>query len=360
MKALFVNPGGIGDQILLLPTVKLFKDYFQDCSIDLITEPRSTCIREITNLYRNVKEFDFKGNNLKILKLRELLRDKNYKYLFISGASYKANLTALLSSAEIKIGFHKSILSNLFLTHSIKLNTKQYFANSLAELITPIIPDTKNLIKTHDLIPEIKISSSSIEWIKKSIMPRIKDRYYSKKIFIHPGVSKLSIKKNILKTWNEKNWATLIEKLIENQDNTVILLGGKDDEETIKKIHSKITFFTRPKNFFDFSNENFSLEKLAALISTADLFICVDSAPMHIAVGLGKKIVAFFGPTDPKKLLPNDQRFTAVHATELSCRPCLFDIRKESCSKPICLDIPAEQMLNAIKKQLELSTVLEE
>ncbi len=357
MRALFVNSGGIGDQILLLPTVKIFKENFSNYEIDLLCEPRSNIISELTNLYRRVKSFDFKDSNINIFKLRDLLRAHYYKYLILTGSSYKANIIATLSNSEIKLGFYKGIFSNVFLTSPVKLNKNQYAGNMFVELLSPIIPEVKSLLRHKTFIPEIKLFPESIEKVKEILNPRIKERYFAKKIFIHPGVSKLSIQKRILKAWAAKNWATIIEKLVEDENNTVILLGGKDDAETIAEIHKKLAFFAKPKNFFDFSSFNLSIQHLGGLISTSDLLICTDSAPMHLAVGLGKKLVAFFGPTDPKKLLPNDPRFLAVHADNLECRPCLFDVRKESCSKPACLDVTPDAMLKAIKKQLELTMI---
>lgn len=353
MRALFINPGGIGDQILLLPAVKLLKERFPNIEIDLIAEPRSSCIAELTDLYRKVREFNFKEKNPNVFKLQELIRRRKYKFLFSTGSSYRANFVASLGDAEVKAGFYKGIFSHLFLTHCIKLNTKQYTSNMFAELLSPVVPEIKGIIREKDLVPEIKLNPDSIQWAKETLNLRIKDKYFTKKIFIHPGVSKLSIQKNILKTWSSKNWAELIERLLENSNNTVVLLGGKDDSETISEIHKKLNFFAKPKNYFDLSSLNIPIDKLAALISLSDLLVCVDSAPMHIGVGLGKKVVAFFGPTDPKKLLPNDKRFLPIYAESLKCRPCLFDTRKESCSKPVCLDVSSDLMLGAISKQLE-------
>ncbi|MBI2995967.1 MAG: glycosyltransferase family 9 protein [Candidatus Melainabacteria bacterium] len=357
MRALFINPGGIGDQILLLPTVKLLKEKYPNCMIDLLTEPRSECVANLTNLFRKVKVFDFKEKNPNILRLIKIIRARNYKYIISTGSSYKANLVAFLGNSNTKIGFYSGVLSNFFLTQSIKLNTKQYATNMFAELLLPIFPELKNLIQSKDLIPEIKLNPEAIQWAKEILVPRIQERYYAKKIFIHPGVSKLSIQKNILKSWPGKNWAALIEKLLENKDNNVILLGGKDDTDTINEIHKRLTFFARPKNFFDFSSLDLSIEKLAALIGSSDLLVCADSVPMHIGVALGKKIVSFFGPTDPKKLLPKDPRFIAVHVNDLECRPCLFDTRKKSCSKPECLGVLPETMLSAINKVIHSETL---
>ena len=331
MRALFINPGGIGDQILFLPTGKLLKDKYPPCEIDLICEPRSSCIGQITNLYRKIREFDFKVSSPSIFELRNLIRRRKYRYLISSGLSYKANLVAFLGHADFKIGFYKGVFTNLLLTNPVKINTEQYVSNMFAELLTPVIPEVKDITRSKILIPEIKINPEAIEWAKETLSPRIKERYYAKKIFIHPGVSSLSIKKNIIKTWGPKNWASLIEKLLENTNNTVILLGGKDDFEIISEIHKNLSFFARPKNFFDLSTLDITLDKLGALIGTSDLLVCVDSAPMHIAVALGKKLVAYFGPTDPKKLLPLDLRFTGI-----------------------CNATP-EMMLNAINSQLTVS-----
>ena len=352
MKALLINPGGIGDQILLLPLVKVLRDSYPSLEIDLLTEPRSSVIGQLTNLYRKIKTYDFKAKSPNILKLREVMRSSYYKYLISTGASLKANLTTTLSNAEVKIGFNCGILSKLCLTHSIKINTNQYASQMFIDLLNPLIHNLQRVKQNIHIVPDIKLTKENIEWAKEVLAPRIRDRYYAKKIFIHPGVSKLSIKKNILKGWSSKHWATLIEKLIEDPNNTVILIGGKDDHETITEINKRLSFFAKPKNFFDLSSMDVGIEKLAALISSSDLLVCVDSAPMHIAVALGKKLVAFFGPTNPNKLLPKDPRFLPVYAEDLACRPCLFDTRKESCSSPVCLEVTPKSMLNAISKQL--------
>ena len=55
--------------------------------------------------------------------------------------------------------------------------------------------------------------------------------------------------------------------------------------------------------------------KLAAFIAAANLMLCTDSAPMHLAVAVGTYTIALFGPTDPKKLLPKSDRVIAVKSS---------------------------------------------
>lgn len=352
MKSLFINPGGIGDQILLLPTIKILKKYMPSLKVDLITEPRSKSIEELTPLFRSVKSFDFKSPKAKLSQLISLMNRHKYKHVFITGSSFKANALALFSQAKEKIGFRNSILSPYLLTKSVKLNQNQYASNMFSDLLIPLIPNLTELINGRDLIPTLHLEEDAINFAKEVIVPRVQDKYYAKKIVIHPGSSKLSTKKNILKGWSPKKWASLIEKLIESEDQIVILVGGKEDKEIIDEIEKNVMIFAKPKNFFDLTTLNLKLDQLAAIISYSDLLVCVDSAPMHVGIGLGKKLVAFFGPTNPKKLIPQDSRFKAVYNAELECRPCLFDKRKESCAKPVCLDVSVDEMLKAINEQL--------
>jgi ADP-heptose:LPS heptosyltransferase len=43
-----------------------------------------------------------------------------------------------------------------------------------------------------------------------------------------------------------------------------------------------------------------------AVIAGADLVVCNDSAPLHLAVGLDRPTVSLFGPTDPAAVGPYD------------------------------------------------------
>jgi len=56
------------------------------------------------------------------------------------------------------------------------------------------------------------------------------------------------------------------------------------------------------------------LGQLAALIAGANLMLCTDSAPMHLAVAVQTYTLALFGPTDPAKLLPRSDKFVGIQS----------------------------------------------
>lgn len=64
-----------------------------------------------------------------------------------------------------------------------------------------------------------------------------------------------------------------------------------------------------------------SLRQLAAALALADLVVCHDSGPMHIAAALNKPIVAIFGPTNPVRTGPHCQSAQVV-SLPLPCVPC--------------------------------------
>ncbi len=82
-----------------------------------------------------------------------------------------------------------------------------------------------------------------------------------------------------------------------------------------------------------------SLADLAALIELCDLMVCVDSAPMHVAIGLRKPLVALFGPFNPALLVPNDPRFKTIWDSRGGTRT-MFD--------RLGVNIPPQEVFEAI------------
>ena len=51
------------------------------------------------------------------------------------------------------------------------------------------------------------------------------------------------------------------------------------------------------------------------------MLITNDSAPLHLGCAVGAKVLAVFGPTDPKKYGPTGE-FDVVINKKLFCSPC--------------------------------------
>ena len=128
----------------------------------------------------------------------------------------------------------------------------------------------------------------------------------------------------------------------------VILVGGPDDKECIETILQTV----RTQNFENLYGTTKNLKDLANLISSAETFLCSDSAPLHIAVALGIKTYVIFGPTDVNALIPQSEKIIPIMANDnCELKPCLWARRQTTCEKLNCLKITPSQIANTICKK---------
>lgn len=316
-KILTINFGGIGDEILFLPTLMGLRKYQPDAHITLILEPRSSSVTELTDLVDQIITFDIKKRPLMVsdlLNLLGLLRSGNYQTVISSGSSPLVSLLLFLSQIPERIGYDSGPVSRLLLTGAVKLNYKQYAANMYYDLLSELRLPQKSVV------PEVQVPAESLLSMTNFLQQSRLISAQGKKVrlVLHPGTSLLAIKKGIIKTWDACSWVSLIESLLNHADFEIILAGGPDDQATIRQILDLAGAKNLSERLLSAYGVTKTLGDLAALIQLSDLLICVDSAPMHIGVGLGKPLVALFGPTDPNKLLPNDTRFKPLFSRKES------------------------------------------
>ncbi len=344
-KVLVINFGGIGDQILFLPTLKAIKEIYENASITFITEPRSKSIKDLVSYIDEIIICDIKTGNkyFKALKLLFDIRKGKYDIVFSCGGSQFVSVLLFLTDIKNRIGYNSGKLSKFLLTKAVKLNKQQYAADMYYDLVRHLKPDD-------EILPEIELPQDYENQARDIINPQDKQV-----ILMHPGVSKLSLQKNIIKFWDVKSWSDLIVDLSNDNKYKTVLCGGPDDKDIIDKIEAKLSIADFNKdNYLNLYGRTKNILQLAGLIKASDLLVCVDSAPMHIAVGLNKKLISLFGPTDEKKLLPsNNSNFVAVtNKYSASCRPCLWDKRQASCERLKCLNINYLDVLKQITSTL--------
>lgn len=323
-KILAINFGGIGDEILFLPALASLKKEYPDVKITLALEPRSKSIKDLTNLVDDVMCIDVKGKHKYLALMKLILKALVGKFdmVFSSGANQLIPVLLFLTGITYRYGYNSGVLSRVLLTKAVKLKQNQYASAMYHELVTPVTD-----FKTE--FP--KIDAGEIEKEPNSVL-------------IHPGVSKMSVMKNMVKTWSPEIWAELVKKVIDT-GKKVYLIGGPDDKECIEKI---VEIIGTPENFINLYGTTKNIMDLARLTKRAEVLICSDSAPMHIGVGVGTKTLALFGPTDEKKLIPNNEKFIAIKNTNCDCRPCLWDKRQTTCEGLECLNINLDEVVKMI------------
>lgn len=326
MRILFINFGGLGDEILFLPTIISIKKQFPNAEITLALEPRSKGVTSLTNIIDKTLFADIKGKD----KYKELLFllfkiwTQNFDMVISSGSNKFISIFLFLTFIKKRYGYDSGRLSEILLTKAVKLNKNQYAAKMYHDLVREITDyDTE--------LPEIQIERNPVE---------------PNTVLIHPGVSLLSVKKNMIKTIPAKTWAEVVEKLAD-KGKKVILAGGPDDKETIETIIKMVP----QEKFVNMFGKTKNLKELAQLISGAEKFLCSDSAPLHIAVALGVKTYVIFGSTDDKKLIPDNGLVVPIKANcNCPLQPCLWERRQTTCETLDCLKISADEIVEKIEQ----------
>lgn len=352
-KILLICFGGIGDIILFYPVIDTLRDLYPKSNIIFVVEPRCKNIAEKHEGINKVITFDLKNNPTfkDYFEFIKKLRKENLDLAVSMGRSPLVPVLLTLSGAKHTVGYSTNFLKFLY-SKSVPLNQNQYAAKMYFDLLKGVGIDADRL----NPIPCIKIADKDKCWAEEWFNNKnINLGDQQKTVMVHPGASQISKQKNIIKTWAPEKWAMLINELLSNNIR-VILAGGPDDLEDINIIKNNVN--TESPNFYNAYGETKSLEQLTAIIKKLDLLICVDSAPLNMAVGVKTPAVAIFGPTNEKKILPNDSKFKAVRVN-LDCTPCLWDKRQTTCDALTCLkNIDVNTVLSAVNKQLEITEKL--
>ncbi len=319
-KVLFINLGGIGDEIMFLPSIISYKEQFPEARVTLALEARSACITELTELIDELIYVE--KNKMGMLKLLLKMWFGGFDTVISSGSNKLISVLLFLSRIKTRVGYDSGMLSQKLLTNSVKLNKNQYAVKMYHDLVTPFT-EVRTDVPVFNIAPKEKMANT---------------------ILIHPGVSKKSFSQGMIKTITPDEWAELVAELAKS-GKKILLTGGKDDAEVISKIKSKL-----PSDVYtDVSGESATLKDLAELISGAEVLVCSDSAPLHIAVGMKTKTFVFFGSTDYKKLIPDNGLVVPIlNDFECPLRPCLWERRQTSCETVDCLKYDLKKVAEQI------------
>jgi len=147
-----------------------------------------------------------------------------------------------------------------------------------------------------------------------------------------------------LKNWPPGKWARFAARMRALYGSKVILVGAPGegiDSPDIVDLSGKL-----------------GIKELAALLERADLFVGLDSGPMHVASAANAPVVALFGPTHARVGAPNCDSFIAVQAPASCDVPCGL----KSCTRGGgCMDsISVETVVRASRRLLERAGSLRE
>ncbi len=353
---LIINPFGIGDVLFSTPLIRnlaknfpLAKIYYlanRKTALLLIHHPliSKVFVYERDEFTAQMKKSGWLGLKKYAAFIKEIRNEKIDAAIDLS-LNTPFGFIAMMSGIKERFGLdYKN--RGLFLTHKLKIlgfcdkHVVEYYLSVLKLLG----------IELGECGLEVYPGEQNREWARDYLKRKGINR--DKLIFgIAPCGGDAFGKDANIKRWPAEKFAALIVYLLKEYPADIFLFAGPKEKDDVAQIIKAAGNSPRIHEFTDCS-----LAQTVALLEFCGLFIGNDTGPMRFADGLGKKIVALFGPVDEKIYgpYPADEKRALVIKKDLACRPCYRKLRLTPClANQKCLrDIEVEEVAAAIKKLL--------
>jgi ADP-heptose:LPS heptosyltransferase len=143
---------------------------------------------------------------------------------------------------------------------------------------------------------------------------------FSRRVSLNRNKTVIGINTGASPRWQYKEWTlegfnALINTVLQKTDWTVLLYGGPHETDRNKELSS-----INVKRVINTGSNN-SLRQFFALVTLSDVFLTGDTLALHVATALGKKVVAYFGPTSAAEIDSYEGQIIKVQS-DLDCLVC--------------------------------------
>ncbi|MBM4294251.1 MAG: putative lipopolysaccharide heptosyltransferase III [Deltaproteobacteria bacterium] len=374
-KILVIKLRQIGDVLLTVPAFRALRENFPEAHIAALVNSGteevlggSPLIDEVITYNRGINKLNpWQRSRREIAFVRELRKQRFDLAIDLSGGD-RAAITAFLSGARYRIGTN---VSRYGFWGKSRLYT--HFANGGGKHI---------VLRDHDVMAQFGIHASNLS-VDFFIPPaarrqveqwfRLRNNEKDLVVHIHP------VSKWFFKCWKDEDMAEVAGWLI-NQGVKVVVTSSPESLE-LQRTRNMLSLIpgtaAAHSHLLDLSGQT-TLPLLAAVSEAADLFLGIDSAPMHISAAVGTPVIALFGPSLTHRWAPwpNQRLFESkidlrhyyrdgcyylgdhvVIQKDWECVPCGRDgcegTKQSRCLDEISVEKVKEILMTRMKKKIE-------
>ena len=319
MKILFIKLGALGDVINTLPLAITLHEKLH-ARIHWLVEPLSYPLVSSHSSVERAILFDKKHWPRALPDVLKELQSEEFDIALDLQRLIKSGLFCMASKSERKIGFDKA-------------RCKEFTWLFPFERIPASDPTVHMAHQYLEFARYLGATPSEIRWDIPTT-GKIPVDLPGKYVVLNIGATTSA------KRWTPEGFASLAQGLMDRYAVQAVLTGGPADEPMAHRIESmagdKIVNLVGKTSFQD----------LTEIIVRAAAVVTCDTGPMHLAVALGKEVIALIGPTNPKRTGP--LRGTIIRQ-DLACMPC----NQRQCENPVCMrGITSEMVLDALEEIL--------
>lgn len=332
-----------GDMLLTTPVIRSLKAAWPDASIDVLlyeeTRAMLACHPDINNIYAIDRTWKKQGVRFQLhqeWKLLRTLRKRRYDIVVNLADQWRSAMITRLTQAPVRLGFdfpkRRGALWQHCHTHLVPTdnhNTLHTVEQNLSLLAPLQLSNTDSSVGMHYADSDRQSVQQHLPDVAKYIVVQPTSRWF-------------------FKCWSEINMAAVIQSL-QDEGHTLVLTSGPDRKE-LAMIDTILANLTTRDNVYSLAGQ-LTLNELAALIDSAELFIGVDSVPMHMAASLQTPCIALFGPSKLTFWRPWQVNGEVIWAGDYAALPDPDAVDTKTDERYLDA-IPVEAVLNAARRLL--------
>lgn len=334
-KILIIKLGAVGDVILAIPSFRMLRERYPHAQIHLLVDKNIAGLVAKAPYLNGIIPVDRKKvSNFRYLwKWAGKIRREGFDMSIDLQNSKWTHLLAFLGGIPERFGFKRGFFGFL-------LNKPENYAR-IAE--TPV----KNQFRILSKAGVRKLDETLELWTDPASEEKVKELLPEK--FFETEKRRVGFVMGSSPAWQTKRWPSsyfkeLAGRLSRELDCKIVLIGSAED--------AKGTDWAADSDeVFNLMGET-SLRDLVPLMRTLDVVVTGDTAPLHVAAAVKVRIVALFGPTDPKRHMP-EASHAAVLTRSLPCQPCYQGTCKIEDTQACLRKISVDEVFHAVKRHLQ-------
>ena len=331
-KVLIVRSDRIGDVVLTLPMASVLKRRYPQVECWLMLQSYTAELAGFAHDVSGVLLYDEGGKAKPFFELVREVRAKAFDAVVVVYPRPRLAWLMRLAGIPVRVGSGYRWYSFLFnrRVYEHRRTAEKHEVQYNASLLRGLDCDVPERVA-----PRIQISET-LRAEALALRNELGVGRRSRLIILHPGSG------GSARDWSAENFAALASSLITN-GFTVTVTGSAAESALVQKIVSASGGLA--KNMAG----RCSLTQLAALISTANVFVSNSTGPLHIAAAVGTPVVAFYPPAtvmSERRWGPLTEKKIVFVPNPALCRRC----NGGACSSDECMNqISAAQAVEAVQ-----------
>ncbi len=312
-KALIIKFRHHGDVLLTSPVVNKLKQQYPGIEVSVLVYSETLDMikyhPQVSSVFAVDRQWKKQGVRYQLRKEMELYReviDQGFDLVINLCDSWRAAILTRFIKPKFSVSENHVKRDNFIWKACFSAITPESSGGKMHTIRRNLLPLTAlDIDIDSDVILDMGIDPEAAKDVDQLLVGRFLEN--SKLAVVHPGA------RWEFKCWQNAKWVEVIRYLFD-QGYQVVVTGAPNDME--RNDVAEICASLDSSKLINLCGQ-LTLQKLAATIAKADIFIGVDSAPMHMASALNIPTVVIFGPTLVEEWGPLADRSSLVQDPDL-------------------------------------------